>query len=176
MKAPRWLTESFAQGIDERELYACSDEGEVQCWLAQFDRDQRPCEGRFERFHFIGRQRVEHALGALLPAAVELTVSAQELWRLADEKPDMPIPTAPVDWSDVIHLASWDCRNGGIACEAHHRRFDKHLVSLPSEQVAVPFSALPEHVHEFAADWGLEDELEAKFPEDVISDIEGRAG
>ena len=41
---------------------------------------------------------------------------------------------------------------------------DKHLVSLPSEEVVVPYSALPEHVLEFASEWGLENELEAKFP------------
>ncbi|HET7455419.1 MAG TPA: hypothetical protein VFJ76_07860 [Solirubrobacterales bacterium] len=163
MKAPRELTEAFAQGVDEREALIFDAEGPAVCWLAQFDRAQRPCEGRFERFHLIGRQRVEHALGALLPDAVELTVSTQELWKLADEKPDMPVPTAPVDWTEVIHAAAWDCRNGGIGCVLHHRKLDSHLVSLPSEELVVPRSALPEHVEEFAADWGLEDELEARF-------------
>jgi hypothetical protein len=163
VKAPRWLTESFRDGVDDRADLCCESGETVECWLAQFDKAQRPCEGRVERFHFIGRQRVEHALGALLPDAVELTVSVSELWRLAEEEPDAPVPTQHVDWTEVIQAAAWDSRNGGIACEAHHRRFDSHLVPLPSEELLIPYSALPEHVLEFAADWGLEDELEAKF-------------
>ena len=48
MKAPRWLTEAFKEGVDERELLVF-DASEVQCWLAQFDPAKRPCEGPFER-------------------------------------------------------------------------------------------------------------------------------
>lgn len=154
MKAPRELTEAFRDGVDERESAAYFDDGITPvCWLAQFDKAQRPCEGRFERFHFIGRQRVEHALGSWLLGAVRYE------WKSFGEF------LTPGEQQAICHLAAWDCRNGGIACELHHRKFDSHLVSLPSEEIVVPRSALPEHVEEFAADWGLEDELEAKFEE-----------
>jgi hypothetical protein len=146
LKAPRWLTESFAQGVDEREHVAYVEEWAEPvglCWLAQFDPAQRPCEGRFERFHFIGRQRVRNALYSALPTWESFGAENRD---------------------DVLFVAEWDCRNGGIACEAHHRRLDSHLVPLPSEQLHVPLNALPEHVLEFAADWGLEDTLEERFP------------
>lgn len=140
-KAPRWLTESFAVGIDEREAMAQLDEWtDAQCWLAQFDPTNRRCSGRYERFHYVSRQRVENALRALLP-----DVSVFSAYPGVD--------------ADLVLLAAWDPRNGGIACEAHHRRFDSHLVPLPSEQIVVPYDALPEHVIEFADDYGLEDEL-----------------
>lgn len=156
MKAPRELTEAFKEGVDEREAVAFLDEGEVQCWLAQFDPAQRPCEGRFERVHFLNRQRVRHALFALLPDEyLRDPLPGEEMYG-----PTLVLP----DWTETLQSAEWDSRNGGIGCEAHHRRFDKHLVSLPSEELVVPRSALPEHVEEFAADWGLEDELDARFP------------
>jgi hypothetical protein len=156
MKAPRWLTESFMEGIDERELVIAELDECEPCWLAQFDRGARPCEGRFERFHFINRQRVEHALALSLSCLIE-DGPESHIWFVS-----------PAADADLIHLAAWDSRNGGIACEAHHRRFDKHLVSVPSEQVVVPYSVLPEHVLEFASDWGLEDELADKFPDLLI--------
>jgi hypothetical protein len=45
MKAPRWLTEAFRDGVDERETLTFDDGLAPVCWLAQFDRGQRPCEG-----------------------------------------------------------------------------------------------------------------------------------
>lgn len=163
-KAPRWLTESFKDGVDERyaaEAEFMGDEG-VECWPAQFDPQRRQCEGRFERFHFLGRQRVEHTLGGLLPTEI-----------IIDPKPGEEVYGSGLellDWTDFILLAGWDPRNGGIACEAHHRRLDSHLVPLPSEQLVVPFEALPEHVLDFASDYGFEEQLEAKY-----ESIEGAA-
>lgn len=150
MKAPRWLTESFAQGIDERELIVF-DAGEPVCWLAQFDPSEKPCEGKFERFHFVRRQTVEDALWLALQG-LEEDGPVEHSWYIH-----------PAPDPDLIHVAAWDPRNGGIACEAHHRRLDSHLVPLPSEQLSVPYEALPEHVIEFSEDYGLEDQLEAKY-------------
>jgi hypothetical protein len=108
--------------------------------LARHDPEGRPCKGRAEIFHFIGRQRVRDALYYQHPEGDHL----RPLLR-------------PSEW---LELAEWDPRNGGIACEGHHRRFDNHLT--PS--LVVPADALPVHVIEFAEDWGLEAELERKFP------------
>lgn len=66
---------------------------------------------------------------------------------------------------DLILLAAWDPRNGGIGCVGHHRRFDSHATPT----LTVPRSALPDHVEEFAADWGLERQLEDKFPGEVAA-------
>jgi hypothetical protein len=135
VKAPRELTEAFRDGVDEREsiAYLDVDDGTVPiCWLAQFDKAGRPCEGRFERFHFLGHQRVKKALGLLLP----------ELGQESADGREAPIIYAPQlrppIGEDIIWAAEWDSRNGGIACEAHHRRFDSHLVPLPSEELVVP--------------------------------------
>lgn len=155
-KAERWLTEAFRDGVDERDapttIWRESGWGKrvnPACWLAQHDPARRPCAGRLERFHFIPRQRVENALGALLPSAGPII--------------DIPFGTWDWDPTDVILLAAWDPRNGGIACEQHHRRYDSHLTPA----LVVPHDALPDHVHEFAEDWGLEDELARKCPETV---------
>lgn len=143
-KAPTWLRESFRDGVDERDANElCLPEthpveSNYGCWLAQFDPTDGPCAGRLERFHYLSRQRVEHALGALL--------------------------YNPHIARELVLLAAWDARNGSIGCEGHHRALDSHRVSLPAEQLVVPYDALPDHVIEFAEDWGLESELERKFP------------
>jgi len=116
-KAPAWLRESFRDGVDENYSELLVADGEICasrrfCYLAHHD--DRPCEGRLERFHYIPRQRVEHALGALLPLQFVAGLGAYE-------------PDYVVVRRDLILLAAWDPRNGGIACEAHHRRFDGHL-------------------------------------------------
>jgi hypothetical protein len=141
-KAPRWLTESFRDGVDE--AY-----GEI-CILDVLDPLQRPCTGKLERFHWIGRQRVENALGALMPSEpyFEDTIATM---------------TGTLPWStavDLILLAAWDPRNGCVACEGHHRRFDGHLTS----ELKVPWGCLPGRFLDFVYDWGLESELERKFP------------
>lgn len=127
-KAERWLTQSFADGVAERDWHSC--------WLAQHDPEQRPCEGSAEIFHFVNRQRVENALYPILP----------DHW--SSER-----------WWEVIHLACWDPRLGGIACEAHHRRLDSQ--AMPP--LKVPLDALPAHVTDWAQDYGMEAELERRF-------------
>jgi hypothetical protein len=153
MKAPRWLTTSFAEGVHELAPArpAPAYKGALgRCWLAQFDDRKRPCGGRFELAHLIPRQRVENALGALLPYAGTTAAAPPgvigEVFSVSDRR-------------DLILLAAWDPRNGGIACEGMHRRFDSHATPT----LIVPRSGLPDHVEEFAADWGLESELERKF-------------
>lgn len=148
-KAPRWLTEAFAVGVVEQTaLRPSPGAGRTDiwdCWLAPHDPRHRPCSGRcLERFHFVNRQRVENALGALLP-------SPPEVFHRGEVEPDRRV---------LILLAAWDPRNGGIACEGHHRRLDSHA----TPELIVPHQTLPEHVIEFAADWGLESEIERRFP------------
>lgn len=147
--APAWLREAFRDGVDERALgqsrfrpLSPAYRGAFgECWLAQHDPALRPCTGRLERFHFIGRQRVRNALAALLPG--DLTeVGFDVLVR-----------------DELILLAEWDPRNGGIACEGHHRRFDNHATS----DLVVPLIAVPNRTIEFAYDWRIEAQLE-KFP------------
>jgi hypothetical protein len=154
-RSPVWLCESFRDGVDERELVEvgagfASEWRYYGCWLAQFDPLEQDCGGRnfpyLERFHFISRQRVENALGALLPWWASQPLRGG--FRM-DER------------NELILLAAWDPRNGGIACEAHHRRLDSHA----TPELVVPRSALPKHVLEFAEEWGLESQLESKFPD-----------
>lgn len=154
-KAPKWLTESFRDGVDERELVVWEMDEPPRCWLAAFDPAGKPCEGKLERFHFVRRQTVEGVLGNLLPTLRPINFEEAEIVFAPQLEPAVGM--------DIVHVAAWDPRNGGIACEAHHRRADSHLVPLPSEQLVVPYEALPEHVLEFASDYGLEEQLEAKY-------------
>lgn len=160
-KAPRWLTEAFRDGVDERDLpnfdagpppvvtplvYAGANPA---CSLAHHDPARRPCSGPLERFHFIPRQRVENALWAMLRGgSIEVSpgaslagiLSAAEIW-------------------DLILLAAWDPRNGGIGCEGHHRRKDNHATPpLPIDGIDVPG-----HVLDFTVDYGLEAEFVKHF-------------
>jgi hypothetical protein len=163
-KAPRWLTEAFRDGVDERDASAWRKvtndraywSAHPLCFLAQHDPLQRPCSGRLERMHFVNRQRVENALAMVLPITSYRTVSTQGLF--ADEIA-----------RDLILLAAWDSRNGGIACESHHRRLDSHA----TPELIVPHDALPDHVIEFGRDYGLESELERRYP--VSSEREAAA-
>lgn len=179
-KAPRWLTEAFRDGVDERILASLRDEGQPAaaypgadplCWLAQHDPARRPCVQSngpgFERFHFIPRQRVENALGALLPAdGAWFALEATPDWHpdlVAAIRPEVPI------WqfmgrADLILLAAWDPRNGELACEHHHRRFDGHATSSTAPKIIVPAMAVPQRVHWFAADYGLESDFAGRFP------------
>lgn len=145
-KAPRWLTTAFAEGVVELAATrpAPAYPGAVgRCWLAQHDERRRPCSGPFERFHFISRQRVRHALGALLPWGAAGT----EEWN---------------HFSDLLQLAEWDPRNAEVGCEGHHRRFDSHL----TPPLIVPYSALPARTIYFAFDWGIDDQLN-RFPAEI---------
>ena len=148
IKAPRWLTASFAEGVHELAPMrpAPAYKGALgRCWLAQFDDRMRACSGRFELAHLIPRQRVENALGALM---VEDHAYLSERG-FTDEM-----------IRDLILLAAWDPRNGIIACEGHHRRFDSHLTPA----LTVPRKALPGHAISFALDWGIEAQLD-RFPD-----------
>lgn len=104
----------------------------LPCWLRQFDERKRPCEGRIEAFHFIGRQRVRNRLLSL-----------------------------GFDSADpAILLASWDPRNAGPGCVMHHRRLDGHA----TPDLTVFREQLPVDVLNFAEDWGLETDLEDRYP------------
>lgn len=155
-KAPRWLTEAFRDGIDERDTVVVSS-GERKyygCQLAQHDPLERPCLGRLERIHWIGRQRVENAMWDAFFGALYL------------DEADCPVPV-PFDsvW-ELTLLAGWDPRNGGIACaDEHHARLDSHR----EPRLIIPASVLPNCVHDFAADWGLESQLEARYPSEVAN-------
>lgn len=150
---PRWLTEGFALGLDQREAAeAVRSADPYGCWLAQFDPLGRPCTTTLERCHIIKRQRVEKALAALLPDEI-----------LFDPEPGQEMFGSGVwfpDWRDVIQLAAWDPRNARLGCTGHHPRFDSNA----TPRLYVPYDALPEHVLEFAANWGLEIELERQCP------------
>lgn len=145
-QAPRWLTQSFADGVVEQmpPWPAPAYRGALgRCWLAQHDDRRRPCSGRLERAHLIPRQRVENALGALLPWGAAGT----EEWN---------------HFADLIQLAAWDPRNGVVVCEAHHRRFDSHLTPA----LTVPLDSVPDHLIDFAFDWGIDGQLD-RFPSEV---------
>lgn len=150
-KAPVWLRQAFRDGVIELmpDRPAAAYKGALgRCWLAQFDGYRRPCEGPFERFHFVNRQRVENSLWALMP------------YNPVDIGDPASIFDPRLDKADLILLAAWDPRNGGVACEAHHRRLDSH--AMPA--LILPQECLPGHVIEFAEDWGIESQLEARFP------------
>jgi len=68
----------------------------LSCFLAPYDPLEQPCYGRWEAFHFFGRQEVRNS-----PALYGLE-------------------------RDFVELIEWDGRNAGLACEGHHRRFDSH--------------------------------------------------
>lgn len=157
-KAPRWLTQSFADGVVEQMPLrpAPAYKGALgRCWLAQHDERQRPCSGRLERAHLISRQRVENALGALLPSPAEAQVQLARQYAEGLIEPDWVYSA-----TDLILLAAWCPRNGVIACQHHHRRLDGH--GMP--ELVVPFATLPDHVLEFAEDWGIEGQLD-RFPD-----------
>lgn len=145
LKAPRWLTTGFAEGVVGLALPrpAPAYKGALgRCWLAQHDKRHQPCEGPLERAHLIPRQRVEKALGALFDWGAQGT----ENWNLI---------------VDLIQLAAWDPRNGCIACQLHHRRFDSHA----TPELVVPLSSTPGHLAQFVVDWGLEGPFEDRFPD-----------
>jgi hypothetical protein len=152
-KAPAWLTTAFAEGVLELAppRPAPAYKGALgRCWLAQHDERERPCFGPFERFHFIPRQRVEHTLGAVLPVATGQ-------WGELDGERVVEYVDFPRD--EIVLLAAWDPRNGGVGCEGHHRRYDSHLTPT----LKLHAVALPDHVLDFIFGWGLESEAERRF-------------
>jgi hypothetical protein len=165
-KAPSWLREAFSRGVD---AYTAAEhpighvglyEGANRfCWLAQHDPAKRPCTpGRLERFHFIRRQDVEAAMFT-------------QLWHatIAIERPDgvwLDAQMTGPEREDLTLIAAWDPRNGGLACEQHHRRYDQHQVSLPRERVIVRYEALPSTVVQFGFDYS-EGRLLDRFPSEI---------
>lgn len=105
------------------------------CWLAPFDPLKRPCKGRWEAFHFFGKQEVRNS-----PA----------LYGLEDPEQMM--------------LIEYDDRNAGPGCVEHHRRLDKQADAGPETGIVVPRLALPWDVEEFIAEYGFEILAESRFP------------
>jgi hypothetical protein len=165
-KADAWLRESFRFGVDERyerwgEFFAVEAAypgAKRACWLAKCDPHKLPCGGQpgklFERFHFIPRQRVENAMGAVLPRPAIDVFDPESIWT----------GLSKAEIEEVILLAAWDARNGGMGCELHHRRYDSHADSPEAPAIEVPAFALPEHFDNFVEDFGLETEAERRFP------------
>lgn len=118
-------------------------DGGPACWLKQHDPLDRPCSGKLEAFHFVGRQRIRNVLRPLL--ATDL---------LADGAIDPLV-------DDLVELAEWDPRSGGPGCTGHHRRFDNHA----TPDLKIPAVALPSPARAFVLDWGFEMEVERKFLE-----------
>lgn len=149
-KAESWLTTAFYEGVtayalETRRRPAPAYKGALgRCWLAQHDGRRKPCSGPFERFHFMRRATVEDSLWAMM-----LGVS------YSDDDPFDLIPAF-----DLIAVAAWDPRNGEIACEGHHRRYD-HAAGPP---LTVPVLALPIRTVDFVFDWGLDTQAEDRFP------------
>lgn len=164
-KAPRWLTEAFRDGVDE--FLNLEDPtwhhrpSQYPCWLAPHDPAGHECTGPLERFHFIPRQRVENALGALLPQnAAGWSAEARERGGLGFPEP-----------RDLILVAAWDPRNGAHGCEHHHRRFDGHALSPEAPKIIVAAAALPERVNNFVDDYGLLSDYFGRFkPPYVVDD------
>jgi len=103
------------------------------CWLARFDPLKRPCAGRIEAAHLVGRQSIRNC------------------------------PTLHGLDPELIELAEWDVRNGIPGCVEHHRRFDNHADAGPGSALVVPSSALDDELEEFIVEWGLESEAERRF-------------
>lgn len=171
-KAPRWLTQAFADGVDElvpplSERHGAYPGAWAHCFLAHHDPARHPCEGQtgtYERFHFIPRQRVENALGALLPDDGQPFMETAEVW----DPSTTPAEEAPYfifrGRADLILIAAWDPRNGDLGCEHHHRRFDGHATSPRAPKIIVPWDFLPDHVDEFVVDYGLDGPASERFP------------
>lgn len=100
---------------------------------------------KWEAFHFISKVAIRRVVGDFLTVEYDWPHGAQ---RGQDA------------YHELIELAEWDPRNAGPGCVDHHRRFD----SLATPALTVPREALPCHVEEFIADWGLDCEAERKFP------------
>ena len=101
----------------------------LSCFLAPHDPLEQPCYGRWEAFHFFGRQEVRNS-----PVLYGLE-------------------------RDFVELIEWDCRNAGLGCEGHHRRFDSHATPA----LTLPRLALPEDTLEYVDDYGLDSLAERRF-------------
>lgn len=164
-KAPRWLTESFRAGVDARQapggvrLRPAYPGAYPSCWLAHHDPRRRPCTGLMERFHFVNRQRVENAMGALLLGA-EYTPWVYRNEGAAFHGIAINTLVSNAERDDLILLAAWDDRLGEVGCEGHHRRLDSHLTPA----LEIVSSALPAHLIDWGEDYGLEHLIGERFP------------
>jgi hypothetical protein len=162
-KAPRWLTESFRAGVDARQapggvrLRPAYPGAYPSCWLAHHDPRRRPCTGPMERFHFVNRQRVEGAMWEQLreamfwePDAIGPHGEYAGMGRCLDR----------AERDELILIAAWDDRLGGLGCEGHHRRLDSHLTPA----LEIVSSALPAHLIDWSEDYGLEQLIAERFP------------
>ena len=101
---PRELTSAFHGAAMQR-----ARELRLSCFLAPHDDRETPCYGRFEAFHFLGRQEVRNS-----PALYGLE-------------------------REFVELIEWDPRNAGLGCEGHHRRYDSHATpGLIVPRLALP--------------------------------------
>lgn len=129
----RGLQQAFHREAMRRPYFPLFINQRRACWLARFDPLSRPCEGRFEAAHFIGRQSIRNC------------------------------PTLLGIDEEIVELAQWDARNGLPACEHHHRRFDNHADAGPGSGLLVPKDDLDFELLEFIEDWGLQSEAERRF-------------
>ena len=158
-KAERWLTTTFIRGVDETARARMQIEGRAYprasplCCLAKFDSVLHPCSHVVEAAHFIPRQRVENALWEML----------RDAGIIEDEYARAFLPE---ERDEIILIAAWDPRNGGLACQHHHRRFDAHAGSPRAPKIVVPRARLPVHVEEFICDYGFDGMgwLDERFP------------
>lgn len=154
-KAPRWLTQSFADGVGERQppaglqLRTPYPGADPNCFLARHDKRRRPCKGRLERCHLINRQRIEAAMWEMLRGDLNV-FDPESIW----------IGFSAADRRDFTLLAAWDSRIAELGCAGeHHARFD----SRQTPTLHLDAADLPTHALDFIHDYGLEAEAERRF-------------
>lgn len=133
LKPPPEISEAFWLEAMRRERPEPFIGEQPACWLAPFDPLKRLCKGKWEAFHFLGRQEIRN----------------------------YP-PYFGLD-PEVIMLAEWDPRLGGPGCVEHHRRYDRHADAGPGSSLVVPRLALPSDVEECIQERGLEILAERRF-------------
>jgi len=134
VKPPRDVAEAFWQAAMRRERPVPFIAEAPACWLASFDPLERLCKGKWEAFHFFGKQELRNC---------------PELRGLSPEE---------------LMLIEWDSRNAGPGCVEHHRRFDKLADAGPGTDLVVPRSSLPADVEEFIAEYGIVSLASRRFP------------
>jgi len=110
LKAPAELRAAFHHEALRRRYATMFLGGQSACWLAIHDPLKRPCKGRWEAFHFLGRQEIRHH-----PAFVGLD-------------------------PEIVMLIEWDPRLGGPGCVEHHRRYDRHVIVPHGDLVVPRFA------------------------------------
>ncbi len=134
VKPPPELSSQFHEQAMRRERPVPFIAEAPACWLASFDPLKRLCKGKWEAFHFFGKQELRNC---------------PELRGLTPEE---------------LMLIEWDARNAGPGCVEHHRRFDNLADAGPGSALVVPRSSLPADVEEFIAERGIPCLAERRFP------------